>query len=112
MIANGGNHRCHLVGRHAHVIQYTHRHECAGLCMVVTVDNIANVVHIACNPRNFKVFLAVIELLQNFSRHRCHVGHVGKAVLGKAHPHQGAVRFFNIGADGGIVFHIFKFNFQ
>lgn len=112
VIADGSDHSSDVLRLHAHVIENAHRHQRARLRVVVAVDDVADVVHVASNARDLNVVLGILQLLENLSSHRRHMRHMRKAVLSEAHSHERAIRFFNINADRLIVFYIFKFYFQ
>ena len=82
------------------------------LGVVMTVDDVANIVHEACDARDLHIMLAVIEIFQDLASDRGHMRHVGKAVFRKAHAHQCAVGFFDVNADRRIVFDVFKSDLQ
>ena len=112
VVADGGDHSSDVLRLHAHVIENAHRHQRARLRVVVAVDDVADVVHIASNARDLNVVLGILQLLEDLSSHRRHMRHMRKAVLSEAHSHERAIRFFNVDADRLIVFYIFKFNLQ
>ena len=112
VIADGSDHSSDVLRLHAHVIENAHRHQRARLRVVVAVDDVADVVHVASNARNLDVVLGILQLLEDLSSHRRHMRHMRKAVLSEAHSHERAIRLLNINADRFIVFYIFKFYFQ
>ena len=72
--------------------------------MVVAVDYVADVVHIASNARDLNVVLGILQLLEDLSSHRRHMRYMRKAVLSESHSHERTIRFFNVDADRLIVF--------
>ena len=112
MVADGRDDGGDVFRFHAFLREDAHGHERPALGVVMTVDDVANIVHEACDARDLHIMLAVIEIFQDLSGHRSHMGHVGKAVLRKAHAHQCAVGFFDVNADRRIVFDVFKSDLQ
>lgn len=69
MVANGGDDSGDIFRLHAHVIENTHCHKRACLRMVMTIDDVADVVHIASNARDFNVMLRIVQIFEDLSSH-------------------------------------------
>ena len=103
VIADRGNHRSDLVGRHAELVENTHGHRRAALRMPHAVDEIADVVHIPRDLHELDLTGGIAHRLQNIGRRFRHRRDVRKAVFGVAERLQGSVRMTDVGFDVFVV---------
>ena len=108
VVADGGDDGGDLLRVAVQIVQNAERHDGAGLRVVDPVHQIADVVEVACDLRHLHGPLRIAQGLQNIPRRLRHDGHMGEAVLREAQCNQRFVRPLDIGADGGVVLHVFK----
>ena len=99
MIADGRRDERDLLRLKAHVVENAERHDCAALAVIDAVDQIADVVEIACDLCQLHHPLRIAQRLQDIARLLCNSGHMRKAVLREAKGAQGSIGLRDIGMD-------------
>ena len=108
VVPDGGDDGRHFIGGRPHLVQDAESHDRTALGVVVPVDDIADVMHPACDGGQFRGTCVVAEGEQDLAGQRGNTPRMGIAVLRIPQRGQAFVCFADVAVDLFALFDLFQ----